>query len=279
MKHSEGRFSGAKKIEILWQCWQPAKARIRAVVVLAHGLGEHGGRYAHVAAALVATGCAVYAIDHRGHGRSGGRRVLIDRFAHAVKDIDQLVELALHAHPGKSLFLLGHSMGGALSLSYTLKHAGKLRGLILSCPAVSLDGAPAIMKVLSKVLSIWMPRLGLFQVDMSLLSRDPAVAEEGMKDPLNASGKVPARTLGELVKFVEKLPRQLRRIRLPLLVMHGGDDKLVSADGSRMLARRVASADKTLKVYPGLYHEIFNELPADRVVVLKDMTDWIAARA
>jgi len=276
MKSKEGRFKGKKDVEIFWQSWMPT--RPKAVVVIVHGLGEHSGRYAHVAEALVNADCAVYAMDHRGHGKSGGPRTMIDRFAHTVDDIDHVVEIARREQPRKPMFLLGHSMGGALSLSYTLKNPGKLFALILSGPAVALDGAPPLMKPIAKFMSTVAPKAGLFAVDPSLVSRDPATVADYAADPLNAHGKVPARTLGEIVKFVEILPAALPLIQLPLLAMHGSDDKLAGVAGSKMVVDRVSSKDKTLKVYDGLYHEIFNELPADRAIVLKDLTDWIGAR-
>ena len=276
MKHKEGRFKGKKDVEIFWQSWTPVKTK--AVVVIVHGLGEHSGRYAHVAEALTAVDCAVYAVDHRGHGKSGGPRVFVDRFANVVDDIDHVVELARREQPRKPVFLLGHSMGGALSLSYTLKNPGKLFALILSGPAVALDGAPPMMKPIAKILSTFAPKLGMFAVDPSLVSRDPQAVADYAADPLNAHGKVPARTLGEIVNFVEILPAALPLLQLPLLVMHGEQDKLAGVAGSKMVVQRATSKDKTLKVYPELYHEIFNELPADRAIVLKDLTDWIGAR-
>ena len=273
MKHSEGRFQGKNKVEIFWQSWLPEKPK--AVVVIVHGLGEHSGRYAHVAEALVNADCAVYAMDHRGHGKSGGPRTFVDRFANAVEDIDHVVEMARAAHPRKPMLLLGHSMGGALSLSYTLKNPGKLKALMLSGPAVALDGAPPMMKPIAKFLSTIAPKLGMFAVAPDLVSRDPNVVADYASDPLNAHGKVPARTLGEIVNFVEFLPAGLPLIQLPLLIQHGSDDKLAGVSGSQMVVDKVSSKDKTLKIYEGLYHEIFNELPADRAIVLKDLTDWI----
>lgn len=277
MKHLEGRLSGNNKVEIYWQKWLPAGA-VNASVVIVHGLGEHGGRYAHVAQALTEVGCAVYAMDHRGHGKSGGQRAFVDRFANVVADIDQVVDMASREQPRKPVFLLGHSMGGALSLSYTLKHGEKLRGLILSGPAVALDGAPPMMKPIAKALSVIAPGLGMFSVAPDLVSRDASVVADYTNDPLVMHAKVPARTLGEIVNFVEILPAGLPLITLPLLVMHGRDDKLAGVAGSVMVTQLAGSKDKTLNVYDGLYHEIFNELPADRAVVLKDLTDWICVR-
>lgn len=281
MKHKEGCFFGRGRTRIYWQHWLPEQ--IKAVVMIAHGLGEHGGRYRHVAASLVDRGCAVYAIDHRGHGRSEGPRAYVDRFANAVEDMNALMDIIVEERHGKNrkppLFLLGHSMGGALSLSYALKHGERLSGLALSGPAVALDGAPPLMKPVSKLLSLLAPKLGTFAIDPKLVSRDPQMVAAYADDPLNAHGKVPARTLGEIVSFTEWLPAALPMIRLPLLVQHGGADQLAGVGGSRMVVERVGSRDKSLKVYDGLYHEIFNELPEDRRRVLDDLGAWIEARA
>ena len=280
IKHTEGTLDGVGKISIFRQSWIPKDPR--AVVVIAHGLGEHSGRYAHVAEFLCAHGCAVYALDHRGHGRSGGPRAFVDRFANAVADIDQLVDLARREQRTlalkRPLFLLGHSMGGALSLSYALKFQGKLDGLILSGPAVALDGAPPYLGPLAKFLSAVAPKLGLFAVRPDLVSRDPAAVADYGADPLNCHGKVPARTLGEIIKLVEWLPAALSILTLPLLLLHGGEDKLAGVSGSEMVFARIGSTDKTLNVFPGLYHEIFNEFPDDRAKVLADLGAWFDAR-
>lgn len=281
MKHKEGCFFGRGRTRIYWQHWLPEQ--VKAVVMIAHGLGEHGGRYRHVAESLVGRGCAVYAIDHRGHGKSEGPRAYIDRFANAVEDMNALMDIIVEERHARSrkppLFLLGHSMGGALSLSYALKHGERLSGLALSGPAVALDGAPPLMKPISKLLSRLSPRLGLFPIDPGLVSRDAQMVAAYAEDPLNAHGKVPARTLGEIVSFTEWLPAALPALELPLLVMHGSEDKLAGVSGSRMVVDRVSSRDKALKVYDGLYHEIFNELPDDRRRVLDDLGAWIGARA
>jgi acylglycerol lipase len=277
MKHSDGSFDGISKTRIYFQTWAPSGAP-KATVVIAHGLGEHGGRYAEVAAQLVGLGCVVHAIDHRGHGRSGGARVLVDKFANAVADMDTLIDRAKRQQPMRPLFLLGHSMGGALSLSYAIKHGKKLDGLILSGPAVALDGAPPLLAVIAKLLASLMPKLGMFQVDPSLVSRDPDEVAKYAGDPLNAHGKIPVRTLAEIIRFVEIVPALLPAISVPTLVLHGSDDKLAGVAGSRMIHERISSSDKTLKVYDGLYHEIFNELPADRARVFKDLTDWLQPR-
>ena len=273
MNRQEGRIAGVNGVEIFWQSWTPDAPR--ALAVLVHGLGEHSGRYQEVAQVLCAAGCAVYAMDHRGHGKSGGKRALVDRFAHAVSDIDQVIDLAQREHSGLKTFLIGHSMGGALSLSCTLRDPSKLDALILSGPAVALDGAPPLIGPISKVLGMFLPGLGMFSIDPSNVSRDQSVVDDYASDPLNAHGKVPARTLSEIVKFVEFLPAALPQLKLPMLLLHGEQDKLAGVSGSQMVADGASSKDKKLIIYKGLYHEIFNELPEDRAVVFKDLTNWI----
>ena len=276
MEHVEGHFTGSDGVAIYHQSWLPKQTR--ASVVIAHGLGEHSGRYAHVAEALTAIGCSVHALDHRGHGRSSGPRALVDRWAYIVADLNHFIGRVRLEKPAMPLFLLGHSMGGAIALASALGRPEPLSGLILSGAAVDLEGAPKLARWLGKLLAVLMPRLGMLAVDASLVSRDPEVVAAYVADPLNLHGKVPARTIGEMVRFAEALPPRLPPLRLPLLVMHGGADRIAGPAGSRLVVERAGSTDKILKMYEGLYHEIFNEKPADRERVIADMTAWISAR-
>jgi len=281
ISHREGQITGQGGLNLYWQAWQ-AEADPQTpgpTIVIAHGLGEHSARYLRVAELLVARGCAVYAIDHRGHGRSEGRRAFIDRFDHAVADIDQLVDMARRERPGSRLFLLGHSLGGALALDYAIKHQSKLDALLLSGPAVSLNAASAFVVQVSKILSSVAPTMGVLAIDPSAISRDPKEVEAYAIDPLIFHGKVPARSAGEAVRFVEGLPSRLATLTLPILIMHGKEDTLAGVEGSEMVFRGVRSPDKTLHIYDGLRHEIFNELPADRARVFADMTAWIDAHS
>jgi alpha-beta hydrolase superfamily lysophospholipase len=268
----DGRFTGAAGVEIFWRAWLPI-GEPRAVVVLAHGAGEHLGRYEHVAARLVSEEYAVYALDHRGHGRSDGPRALIDRVGNAVADIDQLVSRASSEHPDVPLFLLGHSMGGCLAVRYAIDHQDRLRGLVLSGPLAALDAAPAPVRLIARGLSAVTPRLGVFAVDPSLVSRDPEVVKAYQNDPLVHHGKLPVRTVAELAAAVESFPGTVGAITVPTLIMYGTADKLAPPAGSVMLSERISSSDKTVIPYEGLYHEIFNE-PEQRQV-LDDMCGWL----
>jgi alpha-beta hydrolase superfamily lysophospholipase len=271
---AESHFSGAGGVRIVWQSWLP-DAEPRAVVVMAHGAGEHSGRYEHVAGRLVAEGYAVYAIDHRGHGRSGGPRALIDRMSNAVADLHTLVTLAVSRHPGAAVFLLGHSMGGMVSLRYAIDHEERLSGLVLSGPLAALDPAPAPQRIIAGIVSTVAPKAGLLAIEPSLISRDPAVVSAYVEDPLVHHGKLPARTVTEFAAAIESFPEDVRAITIPTLVMYGTEDRLCPPRGSVMLGERIGAADKTVTAYDGLHHEILNEPEQERV--LDDMCTWLAA--
>ena len=273
--HEEGRFNGEGGLEIYWQAWLPAGAP-RATVVLAHGASEHGGRYAWTGEQLAARGYALYAIDHRGHGRSAGDRAVIDRMANAVEDLHTLVEKTKGAQPQRPLVLLGHSMGGAVALSYTLEHEDALDALVLSGPLAALEAASPVQRVAGRVLSVLAPKLGVVGIDSSAVSRDPEVVKDYDADPLNYHGKLPARTVAELSRAIDGYPDGVSRFKLPMLVMHGTADRLVPIAGGQMVADRAGSEDKTWKPYDGLFHEILNE--PERQQVLDDMADWLDAR-
>jgi alpha-beta hydrolase superfamily lysophospholipase len=273
-RHEEGRFEGAGGVGIQWQAWLP-DAEPRALVLLAHGAAEHSGRYAWTAGRLAARGHAVYALDHRGHGRSDGPRSFVDRLDNAVADLHRLSGLAQERHPGAPRYLLGHSMGGCISLGYALSHQDELSGLVLSAPFALLDVNP-VARFASRLLSRIAPRLPVYKIDGTTVSRDPEVVSAYDSDPLNHRGMLPARTIGELTEAVGELPERLPSLRLPILVVHGTGDRLVDPRGSELVRERSGSEDCTLIGYDGLYHEVLNEPERDRV--LADVADWIEAR-
>lgn len=270
----EGRFEGAGGLSIAWRAWLPV-GDPRAVVLIAHGAGEHGGRYEWVGGELAARGHAAYAIDHRGHGRSDGPRALVDSIDDAVEDLHRLAGLAAGRHPGAPTFLLGHSMGGAIAIAYAARHQGELTGLVLSAPFAAVDAGPVVLAGV-RVLSRVAPRLPVRRIDATTVSRDPEVVAAYDADPLNHHGPLPARTVGELVRSVELLGERLPALRLPLLTMYGSGDRLVPPAGSELVDARAGSDDATLTAYDGLYHELLNEPERERV--LSDVADWLEAR-
>jgi len=273
-RHEEGRLAGIGGLGIHWQAWLP-EGPPRAIVLISHGAAEHGGRYAWTAGKLTERGCAAYAIDHRGHGRSDGPRSYVDRIGNAVADLHELGNLARSRHPGVPVFLLGHSMGGLIALAYALRHQRELTGLVLSAPLAVLE-ASAPTRLAGRLLSAAAPRLPIYKIDGSTVSRDPKVVRAYDSDPLNHRGMLPARTIGELAATVAELPDRLPELRLPILTVYGSGDRLVDNAGSVLVDERSGSADSTLIAYDGLYHEVLNEPERDRVVA--DVLDWIAAR-
>jgi alpha-beta hydrolase superfamily lysophospholipase len=243
--------------------------------VIVHGLGEHSGRYEHVGDRFVREGYAVYALDHRGHGQSSGTRGLVDRLDHAVSDIDSIVDVAVEEHPGLPLFVLGHSMGGALSLCYAIKHQDRLTGLILSAPLAAIDAAPPPARIAARVLSRVAPKLPLISLDSTLVSRDPEVVRVYQEDPLVHHAKYPVRTVAELTAAVDSFPEAVGSITVPVLIMYGTADRLCPPEGSVMLAQRISSPDKTVIALDGLAHEILNEPEQDHV--LDEMCSWLGA--
>ena len=246
------------------------------MVVLAHGASEHGSRYAWVGGRLAERGFALYAGDHRGHGRSDGSRALIDRMDNAVADLDRVVDVAVERHGGQAPFMLGHSMGGAVALSYALAHQDRLRGLILSAPLAVLEAASPLTRLAGRVLSAVVPKLGVYEIDSTAVSRDPAVVRDYDADPLNYHGRLPARTVAELSAAIDSFPDRLGDLTLPLLTMHGTDDRLVPPRASELVIERGGSADKSIIRYDGLYHELLNEPERERV--LDDIVGWMEAR-
>jgi acylglycerol lipase len=273
--HATGLLTGAGGTRIFWQSWMP-DGEPRALVVIVHGAGEHSDRYVHVADALTRDGYGVHALDHRGHGRSEGPRALVDRLDSAVGDLDQLVVQASAEHRMAPVYMLAHSMGGTIALRYALLHQARLAGLILSGPLAALEGAPAPLRVVGRVLSVVAPRLPLIAIDPSLVSRDEAVVNDYVADPLVHHGKLPARTAAELATAIDAFPDCVGAITVPTLILYGTADGLCPPAGSQMLGDRIGSADKTVKAYEGLFHEILNE--PEREAVLADIRSWLAER-
>jgi len=270
--HREDTFAGIGGLRIFWQAWLTPGAP-RAVVVIAHGAGEHSGRYVHVVDRLTREGYAVYALDHRGHGHSAGPRALIDRMDNAVTDLDTLALIARAEHPGIPVILLGHSMGGTVALRYAMAHEDRLDALALSAPLAAIE-APAPVRIAAKLLSRLAPRLPMIAVDASLVSRDRAVVQDYNDDPLVHHGKLPVRTVVELATAVESFPAGVAGITVPTLIMYGTADGLCPPEGSVMVGERIGAADRTVKSYPGLYHEILNEPEQEQV--MDDLCRWLA---
>ncbi len=271
----EGSFRGVKNRKIVWRSWSPAGDQpAKGVVTLAHGYGEHSGRYAYVASRLTAAGYTVYAPDHHGHGRSTGKRGRISLTA-AITDLHQMIVTVSKArHPDAPQFLLGHSMGGAIALRYAIAHQDRLTGLVVSAPLAAVDGGAAL-KTLGKLLGLILPGAPVGRVDPRLVSRDKAVVDAYVADPLNYHGPIPAGVGRQFLLSSDALPEDVRRISVPTLLLWGTADRLCPPRGAEAVAANIGSSDFTKTAYTGLFHEILNEPERDQV--LDQIVSWLTA--
>lgn len=276
MRERTWTIDGAAGARLHARYWWP-DGEPHSLAVITHGLAEHCGRYGELAGHLVGEGYAVYALDHRGHGRSTGGRANIDRFEHVLADVDRLFAQARADWPGRPATLIGHSMGGAIAFAYALLHQESLHALVLSAPLLGMD--PKVSKVqeaVARVLSRVAPGFGALKLPADTISRDPAVVRAYQADPLVHTGAIPARTLVELVDAVGTFAAAAPRLRLPVLVLHGTGDALVPLAHTAPVVERIGSPDKTLHHYAGLYHEVFNE--PERARVFDDLLAWLAVQ-
>jgi acylglycerol lipase len=274
MTHKEGNFKGQKNLTLYYQSWLPEQSP-KAILLIVHGLAEHSGRYGNVVEYFVPKGYAVYGFDQRGHGRSEGARCYVDHFSDYIADLHTFVAMVRSFHPGTKLFLVGHSIGGAIATAYAVQYQNELAGLVLSGAGVKAgDSISSLMKLMARVLSAILPRMGVSTIDASAISRDKAVVDAYVNDPLVYRGKVSARLGSELLAMMDKyLPSRIPELKLPMLIMHGTEDHLMNKEGSTLLYNKVSSPDKTLKFYEGYHHEIYNE--PERLQVFSDVEAWL----
>ncbi len=286
---AEGTFNGAGGLSLHYRTWSTEWSRERSTegtgdggagaprgaVVLVHGMGEHSGRYDPLASALVDAGFSVWALDHRGHGQSEGRRGHVERFSTFVADLETFRLLVASRQPGPQV-LLGHSLGGAIALAHALSHPEAWTAVVLSAPATgAADPPPRPVVAVGRLLSRVAPRLRVLALDADGVSRDPAVVADYVADPLVHHGRYTARFAAEVFERIEAFPSQTPGFTLPVLVVHGTEDSLVPVQASRDVVAAFGSSDKTLREHPGLFHEVFNEPEGPEVIA--EVVDWIMA--
>lgn len=269
-----GPASAGAGATLHWHAWLP-EGGVRAVAVLAHGYAEHLGRYEYFAGKLNAAGIGVYALDHWGHGKSDGSYGFVPAFSAFTDGVEALLGEVERRHPDVPCFLIGHSMGGLIAAAHLVTHQQHYAGAILSGPAIKAAEEPSQLLIwVSRLLSRFLPRMGVLALDASGVSRDPAVVAAYRADPLVYTGKMSARLAAEMFEAMAAVRSRAGEITLPILLLHGEADSLTAPEGSRFLNEHVSSPDRELKLYPGLYHEIFNEPERDSVI--GDVTTWIA---
>jgi acylglycerol lipase len=273
----EGTFAAGDGVPLFERCWLPA-GQPRGEILIIHGFIEHGGRYAHAGEALAGSGLAVSVTDLRGHGRSGGPRCYVNSFADYLMDLDCTLARARERAGDKPLFLLGHSLGGLIAVLWCARRQAAIRGLILSGPALRLtDRLFPWIRHLARVGSLLFPRLRLVRMGCRNISRDEAVVRQFREDPLVFHGRFPVRTGAEILRAGEAVQPRLKEIRVPVLILHGGADRVAAVEGSQALYEQAESNDKQLRVYSDLYHEVLNE--PEREQVLGDVIEWVEQRA
>jgi alpha-beta hydrolase superfamily lysophospholipase len=268
---TEETFDGTGGLKIFLRSWRPA-GNPRAAIVICHGVNSHGGQYFWAAEQLVKAGLAVYALDLRGRGRSEGERFYVEDVAEYVSDVAGTLKIAKSRHPGLPVFLLGHSAGGVVSSVYTLENQAELAGFICESFAFQVP-APGFALAAIKAVSHIAPRLPVLTLKNEDFSRDPKAVEALNNDPLTAHEVQPAITVAALVRADERLREEFPLITLPVLIMHGTDDKATVCHGSEFFYKTVGSQDKTLKLYKGHYHDLLNDVGKESVMA--DITAWI----
>lgn len=256
--------------------WRPkAGQETTGTALLVHGLGEHGGRYGHVAHTLNQLGLEVWAHDHRGFGRSGGDRAKIPSSNALIEDTKAVFDLLREHAGGKPPMLLGHSMGGAIAARAVTGGWITPRALVLSSPGLkSYIGAPTRLAVGG--LARTLPNLAVpHGLPLDKISHDQEVLKEAQSDPLNHALISPRITMF-IVTAGEAAIRDAGKLTMPVLVQAAGDDKLVDPDGAKAFAAAAPDGLCTLKIYKGLWHEIYNEREPDRSTVLADLADWVS---
>ncbi len=279
MIHHEHTLTTTDGARLFCQSWRP-EGLSRAAVLVCHGVADHGGRYPHLVTALVARGYAVCAHDYRGHGRSDGPRLDVHAFSDYVRDLCAHRDDVAATFPDLPIFLFGHSMGNIVALEFVLDHPGAVRGLISSGTALLAgEGFPAALLALNRLLGRVLPRLRLVSLPTEGISRDPAWVRQTRADPLIHHGPGTVRLGNEILAAQRRVRARLPEIDLPLLAVHGAADVLVDPAGARMLVEGASSADKTLRLYEGAFHEVHNDLPPAREAMLDDLVAWLDAHA
>lgn len=274
MQPTTSTFNNKAGLKIFTRTW--AVENPRGAIVIVHGLNSHSGYYQWVAEQFTASNYAVYALDLEGRGQSEGERFYVQSIYDYVSEVDQLVDIAKAAHPGLPVFMLGHSAGGVISCIYALEHQEKINGLICESFAYQVpapDFALAILKGLSHIA----PHLHTIKLKNKDFSRNPEVVAFMDSDPLIANESQPTKTMEQLVIADERLKKEFPKITLPVLILHGTKDAATKYSGSEFFYNNAGSADKTLKLYEGHFHDLLNDV--DKEVVMADVQQWVMERS
>ncbi|CAN6174229.1 unnamed protein product [Urochloa humidicola] len=275
-------FETARGDALFTQSWTPAAAdRVKGVVVLLHGLNEHSGRYSHFAKLLNDQGLKVYAMDWIGHGGSDGIHGYVSSLDHAVGDLKEFLgDVVLEENLGLPCFLFGHSTGGAIVLKAALDPSVKLHveGVVLTSPAIHVQPSHPIIKVVAPIFSVLTPkyRVSALHKRGPPVSRDPEALKTKYSDPLVYTGPIRVRTGNEILRISSYLQRNLSRVTVPFLVLHGTADTITDPRASQRLYHASMSTNKSIKLYDGYLHDLLFEPERDDIA--NDIINWLSAR-
>lgn len=274
MTAREETMEGVGSLKIFVRVWRPTQPA-RGVVIIVHGFNSHSGQYRWAAERFTAAGLAVYALDLRGRGRSDGERFYVEHFGDYVSDVASLASLARSREPALPVFLLGHSAGGVIACLYAVEHQAQLAGLICESFAFEVP-APDFALTVLKGLSHLAPHAHVLRLKNEDFSRDPVVVAEMNADPLIENEVQPTNTVAEMVRADERLKLEFSLVSLPLLILHGTEDRAAKPSGSRLFHGLAGSTDKTLKLYEGHFHDLLRDIGKESVMA--DINGWIDAR-
>ncbi|MCB1215283.1 MAG: lysophospholipase [Deltaproteobacteria bacterium] len=270
--YQEGFVSMPDGQDLYYRVSGPKKSK--GAILMAHGLGEHCGRYEDISAYLNEKSYQVYRYDHRGHGKTPGRRAYVDRFSDLYEDMGHMVDFVERDSGFKKPYLIAHSFGGQVAVNFLKNYPNKVRSVVLSAPNLKLAMEIGLAKKhLGRLFSYLLPTFSINnEVNPEHISRDPKVVESYKKDPLiekNITLRLGAMILDNLEEVLSLAPW----IKVPTFIFHGTDDKIVSVEGSKLFYEGLSIKEKKLKLYSGFYHECLHDLGKEEVY--EDVLNWL----
>ncbi|XP_059140791.1 monoglyceride lipase-like [Physella acuta] len=277
---SEKTFINQRGTKIFCKYWNRHLKSPKALVFICHGAGEHCLWYGQLAAMFTEKDMFVFAHDHEGHGQSGGPRMHITDFRHYSQDVYDHIDTIKKEFPNVPVFIIGHSMGGAVAILAALDHPEYFRGVVLIGPCVTpeQDTVGPVRIFLGKIASRIIPQCPVLWLDDADISRDKSICQKYKDDPLNYHGGMKAKWAYSLLLLLQEIEAKLKTITWPFFVLHGDSDKIVNSKGSEALFREASSKDKCLKIYPNCYHQLHYEIEPDGSAIRNDILDWIIQR-
>ncbi|NPD88270.1 MAG: alpha/beta hydrolase [Asgard group archaeon] len=272
MEYKEDYFTGLKNHRIYYQSWIPKKPK--AVVQIFHGGFEHLGRYKYLVERLAEENIIVYGNDHRGHGKSEGKRNHIMSFDDYVEDCYTLSNLIKEEHPNIPFFVLGHSMGSFIAQRFALKYQQELKGLILSGSGTNIMEIPGLLRMLARIMvKIYPSFKAASNLDPNEISSDPESVADYTSDPL-INYKVASAGMGvAFMDHYKEIKQRIGEIQIPVLIQKGELDTMVL--GLDELNTDLNPKDKTVKIYKGCKHEVYQENKKMRTEAFSDLVEWL----